>query len=164
MCKPSVETASDDALIAHIQRVHHAFLKLEVPALHALFERVAASHECYELDEAMHLFENLADELLGHACKEQNVLFPMLQSLSPGVVHPIWRKREIGNVMRTIHAERASMRAGFIRLRSLTKDYAPDPFCHHYTALMTRLAYFERVVLEQMNEEEVLFRPVYTAH
>lgn len=163
MCKVDVRFESDEALIAHIERVHHTFLKLEIPALHALLERVAEAHARYDLDQARRLFEEVADALLEHACKEQNVLFPMVQSLCPGIPHPVWRRREVGNVTRVMQADRARIRAGLIRLRAITEDFAPADFCPHHVALMSRLAYFERVVLEQLGEEERLNHVVEAA-
>jgi len=83
-------TSSDNAnnwdlnkLIEHIVNVHHQYVKENLPLIHAYAEKVSRVHggNHPELKEIFELFQDLKHDLTLHLGKEENVLFPYINSL-----------------------------------------------------------------------------------
>ncbi len=81
--EPDLALAAPTDLIQHIVQTHHAYIRNELPRLQAMSERVAAKHgkahpETIFIDG--HL-RQLAEELLLHLNKEEQILFPYIIGL-----------------------------------------------------------------------------------
>lgn len=74
------------ALADHIEAVHHARLRSELPVLEELAAEVESvhGHNHPELSEVRHLVGELRDDLLPHLAKEERVLFPAIRALCGG--------------------------------------------------------------------------------
>jgi iron-sulfur cluster repair di-iron protein len=91
-------------LIQHILDKHHAYLRAELPRIHAMSERVAKVHGGHtpSLIELFEVFCAMAEELDGHMMKEEQILFPAIQTLCAGE----------GRVMKFLIGMRHSLGAG----------------------------------------------------
>ncbi len=71
------------ALIQHIVRTHHAYVRSELPQLQSMAERVAAKHGPThpETAQVQRNLAQLADELINHLNKEERILFPYIEGL-----------------------------------------------------------------------------------
>lgn len=146
-------------LIEHIVGQHHAYLREELPALRGLAEKVARAHgDAHpELDEVSETFAFVADELLQHMVKEEQVLFPACVALSasgdrgPSV--------SVAAPIQAMLHEHDEVDAGLRALRTLTGGYEPPvDACNSYRALFDRLETLERDTHRHVHEENnVLF-------
>ena len=75
--------ASLAELCDHIEQVHHAYLKTELPRLTALLEKLVKVHgqRHPELTQLRDIFEALRFEMEAHLGKEENILFPAIRKL-----------------------------------------------------------------------------------
>jgi regulator of cell morphogenesis and NO signaling len=73
-------------LADHIEQSHHAYLKRELPRLHAMSRKVAGVHgEAHpEYAELAREYEVFATDMLSHMNKEERVLFPWIRRLERG--------------------------------------------------------------------------------
>ena len=139
-------------LIDHIRNYYHARLRLEIPALIAMADRVAEVHaDKPTCPRALpgHLRE-MHQAVLSHLEKEEAVLFPMIEA---GATYSI--AAPIG-VMEMEHDDHA---ASLARLRGLTADLtAPPEACTTWRALYLRLLAFESELMDHIHlENNVLF-------
>lgn len=142
-------------LIDHIVRVHHAFVRAELPQLLALAQKVQAKHGDRDAVAAgiYPALNSIASGLLKHLEDEEATLFPRIRNaaagdgtLSPEVVEDfIHDHEEAGD--------------GFHRLRELTGGFqAPQGACSKYRLLIDGLRHFEADLHEHVHlENNVLF-------
>jgi len=137
---PSPQTwmdASLTELIAHIEATHHAYLRIELPRLDALLEKVLGAHgeNHPELDEVFDLFQALASDLMPHLMKEEQILFPFIRQMDSG------RPAEacfasVQSPIRVMEAEHEVVGGMLGRLRTCTDGYAvPADGCATFRAL-----------------------------
>ena len=75
------QTAPLDELVSHIVETHHAYLKVELPALDARIAKVLAVHgerDPQRLPRLAAVFAALRNELETHLYKEEAILFPFI--------------------------------------------------------------------------------------
>jgi regulator of cell morphogenesis and NO signaling len=120
----------DDLCDVILQR-HHAFAHSAVPMIRGwlatLAERQPAASP--HLADVRDAFSDLAEVLLGHLAKEENILFPAIAAMAeaersgrarpplpfPTVLHPI----------RMMESEHARIEAAMGRLKALTNGFVP---------------------------------------
>lgn len=141
-----------EALIDHIVLHYHAALRLELPALRAMaqkVERVHAEKPQVPRGLAAHLAA-MQQDVEEHLAKEEQVLFPLLRAgVSAGAAAPI-------SVLEHEHDEHGEA----LRItRALTDDLQPPPHaCTTWRALYLRLAELERDLMDHIHlENNVLF-------
>ena len=145
---PSPQTwmdASLTELIAHIEATHHAYLRIELPRLDALLEKVLGAHgeNHPELDEVFDLFQALASDLMPHLMKEEQILFPFIRQMDSG------RPAEacfasVQSPIRVMEAEHEAVGALLVRLRSCSSGYAvPADGCASFRTLYDGLKAME---------------------
>jgi regulator of cell morphogenesis and NO signaling len=152
-----------DDLCEEILVRHHAYAHIAVPRIRG---HLAAVMEC-EGDAVPAtlpaVFADLADRLLSHLAKEENILFPALAAMAeaeragrgrpplpfPTVLHPI----------RVMESEHASLAAGLEQLTTLANGFAaPDGASDATRRLMTELATFrDHLAAHLQVENDVLF-------
>jgi regulator of cell morphogenesis and NO signaling len=149
--------ASSKELIAHIVARHHAYVRQEAPRLAMLLAKVAGKHGVAhpELASILELFTTLATDLLAHMQKEEQVLFPLLQttdtqSANPSLAAPIAR-------MLADHDEAGALTA---KIRALASNFElPAGACPSYRGLYHGLEEFERDLHQHVHlENNILFR------
>lgn len=80
-----------ERLVRHIVRVHHAYLRRELPRLRALSQETAetSAHQMPVLREIAAVFAELEAELESHMMKEEQILFPIIEALGAGEEPPM---------------------------------------------------------------------------
>jgi len=148
-------------LADHIEQTHHAYLRRELPRLDALTDKVSTVHGQSDprLRDVHATLRGLANELMSHMMKEEQVLFPMIRQLETSRELPVFHCGAIENPIRQMELEHHDAGAALERLRSLTDDYTPpDWACNTYRAMLDALAGLERDLHQHIHKEDnVLF-------
>ncbi len=145
-------------LVDFIVRRYHDTLRVEIPELVALAEKVEKVHAdkaTCPRGLAEHL-RNVQREVSMHLAKEENVLFPMIVSgMASMAAGPI----------RVMEAEHDDHRESLLRNRALTANLtAPPEACTTWRALYLRLDALEGELMEHIHlENNVLFPRVLNA-
>jgi regulator of cell morphogenesis and NO signaling len=151
--EPRWDEAPLDDLITHILAVYHRSLHEELPQLETMARKVADVHRDKEpemLSELLAVYVGLKEELEAHMAKEEQILFPMIQSGQGAMAEgPVF-------VMQREHEDAAK---ALRRLRSLTNDYTvPQEACNTWRALWHRLAALEESLHRHIHlENNILF-------
>jgi regulator of cell morphogenesis and NO signaling len=152
-------------LTSHIVSEHHDYVRAEGPRLIALLQKVKARHEWVhpEVTTINDVFATLFQELSIHMLKEEQVLFPYLNSMDSAVkagkaAPPAF----FGSVRNPIgHMLAAHNDAGdsLARISTLSNGYqAPPDGCPTFRALYHGLAEFERNLHRHLHlENNILF-------
>lgn len=161
---PTVDVTGWSAgeLVDWIVTRHHTYVRAEIPLITGLLAKAARRHgELHrELPEIGARFSIIADDLLRHMEKEEQILFPMIEWVDVScrsvsnerafaVEHPI-------AAMRVEHEETA---LEFAQIRRLANGYsAPPDACDTWRAAYTQLEAFEADLHRHVHlENEVLF-------
>jgi regulator of cell morphogenesis and NO signaling len=149
--------ASFADLTAHIERVHHGYLREELPRIRTLLAKVSRAHgerhpEYLELEE---LFAGFAAEMGSHMQKEEGVLFPAARALETGNRGTIPFESAIG----VMEDEHDAAGRSLARMRELTGGYTPPvDACATLRVLMHALARLESDMHEHVHlENNILF-------
>ena len=150
---PAAPSASD--LIDHILQRYHEVHRQQLPELVRMARRVEAVHRDHPHVPhglADHL-EAMAQELLDHMAKEEQVLFPLLrQGGHPMAVHPI-------GAMRLEHVNHG---AQIERLAELTTQHQPPvDACNTWRALYAGTARLTEDLIEHIHLENNLLFPTF---
>jgi regulator of cell morphogenesis and NO signaling len=153
------------ALATHIVNHHHRYLRTIIPTVTTMLDKLAVRHgeRHPELAQVRLTFRQIADELLTHMDKEENLLFPYVVELAeaktrggtlpPGpfatALHPI----------RVMEADHTLVGDLLGQLRRLTGGFAvPPDGCTTYRACYAELARFESDLHRHIHlENNVLF-------
>lgn len=162
--EPAVDAAamSFSELIDHILETHHDYLRVELPRLNGLTEKVAAVHGAHDerLHELRQTFLTLASELSSHMMKEEQILFPMIRRLEASDRLPAFHCGSIANPIRQMELEHHDAGAALERIRTLTDDYSPpDWACNTYRAMVDALAHLERDMHQHIHKEDNVLYP-----
>lgn len=162
-----VPEAWDDlgALTRHIIDHHHRYVRTAIPTVATQLDKLVSRHgeRHPELTQVRFTFRQLADELLTHLEKEENLLFPYVEDmaaarrtsrpLAPGpfatALYPI-------RMMEADHTLAGDLMA---HVRLLTAGFAPPADgCTTYRACYAELAHFEADLHRHIHlENNVLF-------
>lgn len=144
-------------LVEHIVATHHAYLRNELPRLHAMAERVAHVHGGHtpSLVEVFQVFAAMENELTSHITKEEQILFPAIIAMTQGGKNILPLNGPIGNML----GEHEDAGAALSRLRDLTNGFLPPPeACNTYRALFAGLLELEEDLHRHIHlENSVLF-------
>ena len=145
-------------LIRHIVDKHHAYLRSELPRIHAMSERVAKVHGGHTptLVELFRVFCEMSDELDGHMMKEEQILFPAIQALCAGgpPVMPL------DGPVACMLQEHDDAGEALARMRELTHGFTPPPeACNTYRALFAGLAELEEDLHRHIHLENAVLFP-----
>ncbi len=154
--------ASITELTNHIQQTHHAYLKLELPRLQALAEKVARVHGAKDsrLVEVVAVFSAMKHEIEQHTMKEDNVLFPFMRELDQGEVLPKAPFGSVANPVRCMESEHNDAGEALMKLRVLTNQYAaPEGACNSWLALLAGLAHLEQDLRTHIHKENSILFP-----
>ncbi len=145
-------------LAVYIVETHHGFLRRELPRLHAMSERVAQVHGGHtpSLVEMFHIFTGMEAELASHMMKEEQVLFPAIESMSRGEPPPGILD---GPITCMIH-EHEEVGSALARLRELSHGFQPPAdACNTYRALFAGLRDLEEDVHRHIHLENAVLFP-----
>jgi regulator of cell morphogenesis and NO signaling len=157
-------TMSPAALADHLESTHHAYLRVALPRLCALADKVASVHgeRHPELSEVARLVVELRADLEPHLLKEERVLFPMIRELDGATVAPEFHCGTLANPIRVMSQEHDAAGELLALLRATTGNHAvPADGCASYAALYAGLAELEADThLHVHKENNVLFPAV----
>lgn len=146
-----------DKLAEYIITVHHAFLRRELPRLHAMSVKVANVHGGHTpaLIEMCNVFLRMEDELFLHLEKEEEVLFPAIAAMCRGE-QPAG---PLDNPIACMMHEHEEAGEALARLRELSHGFVPPPdACNTYRALFAGLRDLEEDTHRHIHlENSVLF-------
>lgn len=148
-----------DRLVAHIEHVHHRYVREHLPVLKQWTTKVArvhgARHE--ELLEVRDRVAELADEMEAHMTAEEEVLFPRVVAIARGpdaAGAPV-----AAETLESLEDDHDRAGALMKRLRELTAGFQPpDDACATYRAAFALLAEFEQDLHRHVHlENNILF-------
>jgi regulator of cell morphogenesis and NO signaling len=158
-------TAALCELTQHIVGKHHRYVREAVPRVRALLAKVKSKHgqNHPELAGIEGLFLDLGQEMYGHMQKEEQILFPYIETLERATVEK--RKPEppfFGSARNPIHMmmqEHDSAGELLREMRKLSAGYqAPKEACESYRELYRALEEFEADMHTHVHlENNILF-------
>lgn len=154
-----------DFLVDYILNTHHKYVKNAIPILLDYTSKVAKVHgqEHPEVITIANKFHEAADELNGHMCKEEQILFPYIKQLVsaksnkssiPGSVF-----ETIKNPINMMEHEHDVVGDIFKTIRELSNNYAaPEDGCTTYKVSYLKLKEFEEDLHQHIHlENNILF-------
>lgn len=148
------------ALADHIEQVHHAYLKRELPRLTAMTMKVAAVHggRHASLLELRDVYEAFAQDMVEHMMKEERALFPWIRALASGQGPA---PSGIENPVRVMMAEHEDSGVALEKMRALTDGYTPPmDACNTYRAMLHGLAELETDTHVHVHKENSILFPM----
>ncbi|MFB9327672.1 iron-sulfur cluster repair di-iron protein [Paenibacillus aurantiacus] len=150
-------------LMAHITRNHHDFLRDELPVLRDFVDKVARVHgdDHPELLPLQRLYHQLTEELLAHIDKEEQLLFPAIQSAeAEGTGQALKLAIELLSALEAEHDGAGEL---LRRMREVTRDYTlPAGACRTYTLAFRKLEELEADMFTHIHLENNLLFPQIT--
>jgi regulator of cell morphogenesis and NO signaling len=154
-----------DALIDHIVNTHHNYVKESVQILSQYANKVAKVHgQHYNfLLEVNTLFHEVADELISHMQKEEQILFPYIKKIvlsernnNTQTPAPFG---SVSNPISMMEHEHESAGEILRKIDTLTNHYTtPDDACNTFKALYSKLEEFEQDLHQHIHlENNILF-------
>jgi regulator of cell morphogenesis and NO signaling len=164
---PPVNSASlpIGRLIQHIVRVHHQYVRQELPRLAKMAQKLAAkrSDRAPELKNVEELLEALRAEMFAHIQKEEQVLFPFIAQMDQDsiIAYPPAHTcfRSVAHPVSKMMQEHESANHIVAELRRLTLGFQPPAWaCATHIALFAGLSEFETDLRQHIHlENDVLF-------
>ncbi len=161
--EPAWGNESLKTLIQHIQARYHEPLRLELPRLDAMLDKVVSRHGDHLPELLLPLqqrFKHLQAELLAHMAKEDRVLFPFIVALEAGEPLPFADAAQwIQSPIAAMEADHEEAGAALAFIRQTTDGFAPpDWACPTFRGLYYGLAQLETDMhLHVHLENNVLF-------
>ena len=152
-------------LIQHIVRVHHQYVRQELPGLAEMAHKLAAkqSDRAPELKKVSELLEELRADMFAHLQKEEQVLFPFISQMDQDsiVAYPPAHVcfRSVAQPVSKMMQEHESVNHIVAELRRLTHGFKPPAWaCATQIALYAGLLEFECDLGQHVHlENDVLF-------
>ena len=152
-------------LTKHIRERHHQYVRDSIPRLRALLAKILEKHGSshQELGEIERLFGDVAREMLMHMQKEEQILFPFIDSLERAaregstVEPPLFQS--VRNPIHSMMKDHDSAGELMRQIRTLSGGYkAPADACTSYQAAYQGLEDFEKDLhLHVHLENNILF-------
>jgi regulator of cell morphogenesis and NO signaling len=161
----SDETSWDKAplteLANHIVETHHAFLATELPRISGLTEKVFNAHgdKRPELAKVVETFKLMREELESHMAKEEQILFPAIQTMEAQASPQSFPFGSVANPIGMMEHEHDDAGNALRRLRELTDNYTPPTdACPTYRVMLESLENLEQDLhLHIHKENNILF-------
>ncbi|CAL2101044.1 Nitric oxide-dependent regulator DnrN or NorA [Tenacibaculum sp. 190130A14a] len=155
-----------DFLIIYIENVHHTYVRENLPLISQYANKVAKVHETRhpEVVEINNLFHEIANELIIHLEKEEQVLFPFIRQLfeakKQGTLVKIPPFNTVNNPIRMMEYEHENAGDILKQIASLTNNYTPPTgACNTHKALYAKLEEFEQDLHKHIHlENNILHR------
>ncbi|SNZ01462.1 iron-sulfur cluster repair di-iron protein [Flagellimonas pacifica] len=154
-------------LIDHIINVHHTYVNESLPMLLQYANKVARVHGQHykEVVEINKLIHDVANELLLHLQKEEEVLFPYIKQLvasqkEEGKSQVSSPFGSVNNPIRMMEHEHENAGNIFKEIARLTNKYSPPPeACNTFRALYAKLEEFEQDLHLHIHLENNILHP-----
>jgi regulator of cell morphogenesis and NO signaling len=138
-----------DLLVDYIVKVHHRYVNEHSQVLVNLLDKLCKVHGNMhpELFEVRSLFTASTEDLLTHMVKEEQVLFPMIKSISQQFEngnHEIPEIQALPHIISAMNADHEQEGDRFRQIENLTGGYIiPDDGCTTYRVAFAMLKEFE---------------------
>jgi regulator of cell morphogenesis and NO signaling len=154
-----------EQLCDHIESTHHEFMKAEMPKVREIIFRVVEVHgeRLSWLSEFGQIFRALDDEIREHLLKEEQVLFPMLRSMSRGesLAH---QGCGVHSPIQVMEMEHDNAGEALARMSELSSGYdIPADACNKFRAVMTRMAEIQDDLHRHIHKENSVLHPMALA-
>ena len=153
-------------LIHHIVTRHHRYVREHQPVIEALLDKLSNRHgdRHPELHEVRAVFGVLAKEMVQHMDKEENILFPFIESLcqtsATAQARPGSPFGTILNPIRAMEHEHLAAGTMLARIRTLTGGFQPPADgCMSYRLCFQELADFESDLHKHVHLENYVLFP-----
>ncbi|MDP2385753.1 MAG: iron-sulfur cluster repair di-iron protein [Bacteroidota bacterium] len=154
-----------DFLIDYILNTHHNYVKKTIPLLLEYTTKVAKvhGHTHPEVITISEKFNAAADELNGHMCKEEQILFPYIKQLvlakSTNQNVPYTAFGAVKNPIEMMEHEHDLVGDIFKTIRELSSNYTPpEDCCATYKVSFLKLKEFEEDLHQHIHlENNILF-------
>jgi regulator of cell morphogenesis and NO signaling len=153
-----------EALTDHIVRQHHIPMRTELPALPPLTAKVLEAHGTRhpELAEVSQIVDRLAEDLVEHIDREEEVAFPAARALAAG--KPTTAGGRLLEEIDVLVGDHEATGEALARLRELTAGYeVPADGCASFRLLYERLAALEASTHLHVFKENSLLFPAASA-
>ncbi len=156
---PDLTTMSLSALCDHIEQIHHALLRTELPRLLELARRVASVHGdrhpwLYELEP---ILERFAADLAVHMTTEEEIVFPAIRRIESSGAST---RHELAAPIRAMEDEHDAAGADLARMRSLSHGFAaPADACASFRALLDGLRELDEGMQVHVHKENNILFP-----
>ncbi|WP_426446185.1 iron-sulfur cluster repair di-iron protein [Paenibacillus sp. S-38] len=151
-----------ERLIEHITKVHHDFLRSELPVLYDFVTKIKQVHGGLhpELVELHRLYTSMKEELEEHLVQEEERVFPLIlahERTGDGAL-----KRQAGEAIHVLEADHSRVGDILREMRSVTGDYQlPEGACRTYTVSFQKLEQLESDLFEHIHLENNILFPRY---
>ncbi|MCC6907110.1 MAG: iron-sulfur cluster repair di-iron protein [Phycisphaerales bacterium] len=149
-------------LADHIEQTHHAYLRVELPRLDQMTEKVFRVHGEHEprLADVRRAFTALNAELTQHMMKEERILFPIIRQLEQPNGQREFHCGSVANPIRQMEAEHQHAGDALAIMREATDGYQPPEWaCNTYRAMLDGLAQLERDMHQHVHKENNILFP-----
>jgi regulator of cell morphogenesis and NO signaling len=153
-------------LIQYIVRVHHQYVRQELPRLAEMAQKLAAkrSDRAPELKNVEELLDELRTDMFAHIQKEEQVLFPFISQMDQDsiIVYPPAHTcfRSVAQPVSKMMQEHESANHIVAELRRLTLGFQPPAWaCATQVALFAGLSEFETDLKQHVHLENDLLFP-----
>lgn len=152
-------------LVDYILNTHHEYVKKSIPLLLEYTSKVAKVHGSShpEVIAIARKFNEAADELSGHMCKEEQILFPYIKQLVLAKANkqkkPYTAFGTVRNPINMMEHEHDAVGDIFRAIRGLSNDYTPpEDSCATYKVSFLKLKEFEDDLHQHIHlENNILF-------
>ncbi|HWB27539.1 MAG TPA: iron-sulfur cluster repair di-iron protein [Chitinophagaceae bacterium] len=161
----SFEEMTAAALISHILRQHHHYVKQFGPTIKEHLDRVAGKHgdKFPWMKDVAQYYTAVLDDLIQHMQKEEVVLFPRIERMesSEKGTYPVNLVAAPIGVMEAEHEAAGNIMQ---HIRDLTENYSwPEAACTTYRVSMLELKEFEENLHQHVHlENNILFPKALT--
>jgi regulator of cell morphogenesis and NO signaling len=148
-----------EALVQHIVKRHHRYLRDALPFVVQLSKKVARVHGEHnpKLIPLRDEVEALSDAMLPHMDQEEDVLFPALSSAKPA-------NELVKKELATMHADHLEVSKLLEQIRSNADDFSlPDWACTSYTTLFRELKAVEEDLFTHVHLENHVLMPRFVS-
>jgi regulator of cell morphogenesis and NO signaling len=144
-----------------VQKVHHGYLREELPRLDFMTRKVAAVHGDHEprLFELRKIFEAFNAEMAMHINEEDEIVFPAIRKLEATKNGGSTAPHYLQISLERLEHEHDRAGAALERFKTLSDNYTPpDWACNTFRALYDGLARLEKDMHQHVHKENnVLF-------
>ncbi len=147
-------------LCDHIEKVHHGYLRDELPRLDFMTRKVAAVHGDHEprLREVRRVFEIFATAISGHTEEEDKVVFPAIRELEAG--GGATEAASLKEQLAELEQEHDKAGGALAQFKALTDGYTPPEWaCNTFRALYDALARLEEDMHQHVHKENNILFP-----
>lgn len=160
--RPDPGTMSLGDLIDHILEAHHAYLRRELPRLHAMLQKVERVHgdRSEGLATMLSVFEVFTLELNQHMMKEEEILFPAIARMESTGAEVAACLGSVANPIARMEAEHDDAGNALEQLRALSDGFTPpDWACNTYRAMLDGLHELEGNMHAHVHKENNILFP-----